>query len=672
MKLLVEIGVEELPAIPFLKELSNIKPKWNAILNEYGLNGNFEIDFTPRRLVISGDIAEYAKDLQQENIGAPKQIALVEGKWSNAALGFAKKYSIKEEELEFKNINGKEVLYYQSIIKGKKTSILLPKIIDEFIKSLNFGKSMRWGENNFEFIRPIRSIIAMLENENINIEIYGVKSKKGFYPHRNFGYQMVEFNTTEEYFALLKKNGVILKSDDRKKKILIEFEKIQKSSGLQIELDLELLNEVVTITEYPTALLGSFADEFLEIPKEVIITSMKENQRYFPLCKDGNLKNFFVIVSNAICDDYSVIIKGNEKVLRARLSDAKFFWHSDLANEFSSDKLKNITYLNELGSIYDKEIREREISRILAKIYDQELKTEFHGDYGYELDRAVMLSKADLATNMVYEFTNLQGIMGSYYAENRKENQFLVSALKEQYLPNSEKNEYPTSLFSSIVSLSNKLDTLMGLFSIRRIPSGNKDPYALRRAASGIIKTVLNLDLNFDIKNVLESIQHNYKPFELNELIEFIFDRLYTIYKANPSVIKACLKSSTSDIKKLNSAILALEEICKDKSFKEKFSTFKRLANIIRDHYLININEDLFEHESEKILNEKFHLILLRNDDIKGYLSELFELKPYIDNFFDSVMINHEDEKIRMNRLSLIGQIYKAFLKVADIKEISA
>ena len=673
MKMLIEIGVEELPAIPFLKELGNIEPKFKTVLDEYSIECNFELDYTPRRIVLHGDMAEFAGDKIVENIGAPKHVALsADGQWSAAAMGFAKKCNISVDELKFENINGKEVLYHKSVIKGDSSKNLLPVIVEKFISSLSFGKSMRWGGFSYEFIRPIRSVVAILGSELVDMEIYGVKSKMAFYPHRNYGYDMVEFGSIDEYFTALENNGIILQASKRRQKILDEFKIIEQNSGLKIELDEDLLDEVVAITEMPTALIGSFEKEFLEVPSEVIVTSMKENQRYFPLYdQNGKLSNHFVVVSNAISSDSNLIIKGNEKVLRARLSDAKFFWESDLASEFSSAKLKNITYLAGLGSMYDKEIRERDIARELAKIYEKELKYEFGGEFIDELDRAVMLSKADLTTAMVYEFTDLQGIMGSYYAQYRKENHFVVEAIKEQYLPNKEGSECPKSYFSSMVALSSKLDTLMGLFSINKIPTGNKDPYALRRAAAGVIRIVLNLNIEFDIKNILSLIAKNYTPFDLGLLESFIYDRLYTMYNVNPSVIKACLNSGVSDIKRLNSAIIALDEITKNSEFKENFSTFKRLANIIKDNQILAVDEKLMEHDSERALYAAFNSLNLDISDTKRYLEALFNLKPAIDNYFDNVMINSDDEKIKANRISIIGQIYQAFLKVADIKEIT-
>ncbi|MBR0071402.1 MAG: glycine--tRNA ligase subunit beta, partial [Campylobacter sp.] len=481
---------------------------------------------------------------------------------------------------------------------------------------------------------------------------------------------LIKFNSSSEYFSLLAKNGVILNSSIRKAKILDEFEKIEQESGFKIEIDEDLLDEVVAITEYPTALLGEFESEFLSVPKEVIITSMKENQRYFPVFKNGELSNHFVVVSNAISDDSELIVKGNEKVLRARLSDAKFFWESDLNAEFNAEKLKSVAYLNELGSVYDKELREVSVAKALAKRFDSELRAEFGGDYKEALERAVMLSKADLTSTMVGEFSELQGIMGSYYAKAKNEHALVAKAIKEQYLPNGENSELPSGIFSSVVAMAVKFETLFALFSIDKIPSGNKDPYALRRAALGLIKIALNSNLNLDIKSLSDEVLAGYIKFDTQKLLNFIKDRLYTLYDFNPSVVKACINSGENDIKKLNSAIVALGEISVSSEFKDNFATFKRLANIIKDEKIGSLDESLFENDAEKALNSSFKEIKF-NGDYKAYLNSLFGLKGVIDEFFDKVMINVNDPKIKANRIANIGQIYNAFLKVADIKEIS-
>ena len=671
MELLIEIGVEELPAIPFLKELPNIRGKWESILEKNLLKSEFKFEYSPRRLVIFHEnFAEFTPDRDIVSTGAPKAVALKDGAWSKAALSFAAKCGISEDELEFKEIDGKEVLYHKSVQKGVASKEILPNLINEFLLGLNFGKSMRWGTGEFEFIRPIRSVACMLGSEFLEFEIFGVRAQNGFFPHRNFGYELVKFNSSNEYFSLLSANGVILSDIMRKAKILDEFEAIEQKSGLKIEIDEDLLDEVVAITEYPTALLGEFESEFLAVPKEVIITSMKENQRYFPVFKNGELSNHFVVVSNAISDDNELIIKGNEKVLRARLSDAKFFWEQDLNGEFNAEKLKSVAYLNKLGSVYEKELREVVVAKALAKRFDESLKAEFKGAYNAELEKAVMLSKADLTSTMVGEFSELQGIMGSYYAKAKNEHELVAKAIKEQYLPTGENSELPSTIFSSVVAMAVKFETLFALFSINKIPSGNKDPYALRRAALGLIKIALNKNLNLDIKSLSDEISGSYAKFDTQKLLNFIKDRLYTLYEFNPSVVKACINSGENDIKKLDSTINALGEISAGAKFKENFATFKRLANIIKDEKIGSVDENLFENDAEKALNTAFKEIEF-NGDYKAYLGSLFGLKDRIDEFFDKVMINVENAEIKANRIANIGQIYNAFLRVADIKEIS-
>lgn len=661
-ELLIEIGTEELPAIPLLKELPNIESKWGNILKEYHLESEFSFYYTPRRLVFwSQNFPQEQTKVLSEFIGAPKAVAYKDGKLTPAGLSFLQKAGISEKELGFKELRGKEVLYYQKELEGKKSSEVLAPMIESFLKSLNFGKSMRWGANSFEFIRAIRSCVCVLDNELVEFEIYGVESAKKTFIHRSVSYDLKEFNSIKDYFKLLDKNFVILDPKLRKEKILNEFKFIETEENLSIAKDEELLAEVVAITEYPTALLGSFNKDYLEIPSEVIITSMRENQRYFALFNSKGLDNHFVVVSNAVCEDYSKIIYGNERVLKARLSDAMFFYKNDLEEGLKPEKLSKITYLEGLGTLKDKSQREKFIAMILCEFYQNEKKEA--------LCRAIDYAKADLGTQMVYEFTNLQGIMGSYYAKNLGFDYEICLAIKEQYLPNSEHSALPSTEFSSIVALANKLDTLLGLFSLGKIPSGTKDPYALRRAANGMIKIVLNLGRSFDLDVLFERLAPQYKSFDLQILKDFIFERLYTLYEVNASFIKAVLSSKNTDLIHIDAAIKALIELSQKEKFDENFTTFKRLANIAVNKNL-KIDAILFRDEAENRLYEEFKKSL-NVQDLKGRLSSLFALKPFIDDFFDRVMINVEDEKLRNNRQALVSTIYKEFLKIADIKELS-
>lgn len=660
-KLLIEIGVEELPAAPLLKELENIKTKWQKVLIEYHLQSDFSFFYTPRRLVLLHEhFSIKQEDSLVEFIGAPKDIAYKDGKLTPAGQSFLQKAGISEQELQFKEQKGKEVLYYQEKRRGKPSVELLGQMIEKWLKSLNFGKTMRWGNAEFEFIRPIRSLVCILGDELVEFQSYGVKSAKKSFIHRSVSYDLVEFGSIDEYFELLEKNFIILNQNKRREKILAEFKEIEAKNAVCIAEDKELLDEVVAITEYPKALLGSFELEFLQIPSEVIISSMRENQRYFSVFKQDKLTHHFIVVSNAVCEDYTQIISGNERVLRARLSDAMFFWQNDIKNGLCPDKLNSVLYLEGLGTMSDKIEREKAIAKVLCENYK-------NADFK-DICTAITYAKADLLTSMVYEFPELQGIMGSYYARKQGFSEAICLAIKEQYLPNTEKGALPSAEFSSIVALSNKLDTLMGLFSLGKIPTGTKDPYALRRGANGVIKIALNLGLKFDLSEILRQIAPLYKKFELSNLENFIFERLYTMYEVNASFIKAVLASKNSDLIHIDTSIKALIALSKEPKFDEKISTFKRLANIAIKPS-VRLDESLFECDEEKNLYQAFKAC--RQTRTNELLRALFELKTHIDAFFDKVMINVENEKLKNNRQGLVYEIYEAFLKIADIKELS-
>ena len=666
--LLIEVGVEELPAIPFLKELPNIDKKWSKVLEDNSLLCEFDFYYTPRRMVLwHREFPIKQPDSTQELYGAPLNIAFKDGKPTNAALSFAKKCGIGVDELGKSQKNGKEVLYFKKEIKGKPSNELLQDMLKTFLSSLNFGKSMRWGSLEESFIRPVRWIGVMLGDKVEKFELYGVTSSNLSYPHRSISYDPFSYDFVGGFFCKLDKNGVILYQDERRKRILEQFKNIEKENSITIETDEELLSEIVAITEYPTALLGSFDEEFLRLPSEVIITSMKEHQRYFPVFKDGKLSNHFIVVSNAVTDDYSLIVRGNEKVLRARLSDAIFFYDNDLKKGLDFEGLKDIVYMQGLGSVYDKELREKEIAMYLCDMYGLNEKEL--------VSRAVMLSKADLLSEMVYEFTELQGIMGYYYAKAMGEDIRVCKAIKEQYLPSGEDSPLPSSVFSSIVALSYKLDNIFALFEIGKIPTGNKDPFGLRRAANGIIKIVLKYQLEFNIEKVFDDLSKNYNQIDTKKVKEFFIERLYQFFDVNPSVIKAVLSSGEKDITTIAKKIEALDKIVSSNEFKEIFTTFKRVSNIVKD---VDINSDLsvdvsfFEKNEEKELYEAYKNV--RDKEFSDYevrLEELFSLKPYIDNFFDNVMVNVEDEKIKTNRKNLISSVYKTFRDIADIKEIT-
>ena len=666
--LLIEIGVEELPAIPFLKELPNIKDKWKKILKENTLLADIELFFTPRRIVLWHKEFPLKQEEQSiELFGPPLDIAYKDGVPTNAALGFAKKCGVDLQKIKHIKKSNKEILYYQKMVEAKESKELLQEMLDKFLKSLNFGKSMRWGSLNDEFIRPIRWLCVMLGDEVVDLKLYGINSSNISYPHRFISYDPYSHSGGKDYFKKLEQNGVIVDPKKREQIILEQFKEIEKSSGFKIEIDKQLLDEVVAITENPHALLGSFEKEFLKLPDEVIILSMREHQRYFPLFDKNRLTNHFVVVSNALCNDFSKIIKGNEKVLRARLSDAIFFYENDIKKGLDSEGLKEISFIDKGGSLYDKLLREQRIANYLNKSFDTNIDNS-------TINRVFELKNADLLTDMVYEFTELQGIMGYYYAKEMGEDEKIAIAIKEQYLPDGENSELPSSDLSSIVALSYKLDTLLKLFSLNMIPTGTKDPFGLRRAVIGIIRIVIDRGYSFDIKSIIDNLSKEYDGVDANRVIEFFLDRIMQYFDANPSIIRSVLDSGERDILKISKKIDALNSIISKSDFKSYSSTFKRVANIIKDmdKNRSEINKELLSEAAEIDLYDAY--IDIVNKEYNGYqdrLEALFSLKPQIDRFFDDVMVNVDDDRVKQNRKSLINNIYLEFKEIADIKEIA-
>ena len=668
--LLIEIGVEELPAVPLLKELKNIETKYAKILEEYALLCEFEFYYTPRRLVMwHREFKTSQEDSVEEFFGAPLAVAYKDGQPTKAAEGFARKCGVSLDELSTADKGGKEVLYYKKDIKGRPSVELLPEIVDKWLKSLDFGKSMRWGSLRESFIRPIRWVNVLLDDSVVPMKIYEVESAKTTKLHRIASFDAVAVDGAKDYFEKLRNGGVTLYQDERRTKIFDDFKAIEESNGVTIEIDDDLMDEVVAITENPTALLGSFDEAFLELPPEVIITSMKEHQRYFPVFKDGRLINKFVVVSNALTDDFSEVIAGNERVLRPRLADGLFFWENDLKNGLSTKGLEKVAFFKGLGSVADKIVRETKIAEALYESYKPEFAKA-------DLVRAMELAKADLMSEMVYEFTELQGIMGYYYALKAGESEAVALAIKEQYLPEGEDSPLPSTPLSAIVAMSMKLDTLLALFSIEQIPTGSRDPFALRRAVNGIIRIVNEYGFRFDIKKDIAQLAKNYEgEIDLEKLENFILERVKRYYKVNPSIIEAVLASGERELLAMGKKIEALNSLVNSEGFAEVSSTFKRVANITKDIDLaqaLHIDETLLEEDAEKSLYTRFQEVSTKKyTSYEEELDALLGLKPELDAFFDSVMVNVDDEALKNNRKALVASIYKAILTIADIKEVS-
>jgi len=667
--LLIEIGVEELPAVPLLKELKNIEKKWADILEKNALLGEFDFFYTPRRLTIfHNEFRMTQDDSVEEMFGAPIAIAYKDGEPTKAAEGFARKCGVELSEITSAEKGGKEVLYYKKMIKGQQSETLLEGMISEWISALSFGKSMRWGSLSESFIRPIRWVNVMLSHNLVDMKLFDVNSSQETYVHRMSSFEPLHVKDEKAYFDILKEGAVTLFQDERRAKILEDFANIEASNGVNIEIDSDLLDEVVAITEHPTALLGSFDEEFLTLPPEVIITSMKEHQRYFPVFKDDKLINKFIVVTNALTDDFSKVIEGNEKVLRPRLADGLFFYNNDLKNGLTTAGLEKVVFMDGVGSVQDKIVREEKIA---LDLFDRFIAD----DTKPLLVEAINLAKADLMSEMVYEFTELQGLMGYYYAMALNKEPLVAMAIKEQYLPTGEESELPSNPLSAVVALSIKIDTLLALFSINQIPTGSRDPFALRRAVNGVIKIVTEYDFKFDFMAIFKDLSSGYAAIDFEKLEQFILDRVYSSYKVNDSLIKAVLSTGERDICEIDKKIKAITTLVESELFAAQFSTFKRLANITKDMDVtkaLHVESKLFENEHEVALFEAFNSANTKvYTSYEEQLDGIFDLKPQLDAFFDNVMVNAEDEKIKENRKSLIASIYQSLLKVADIKEIS-
>lgn len=723
-ELLVEILTEELPALPFLKEWGNIAQKWEQALANTHLQAPCELHYTPRRIAIySRAFPTRTDSITQEFFGAPVAMAFVDGDrskgLSKAGEGFCKKIGLDPTSpesiaaLQTTQKDGKEVLYYRKLIAGTPSEQVLGEIVVSFIRSLHFGKSMRWGEVSESFIRPIRNIMILLGGEPISAKVDSRIFGQSFLPatllHRSYkpqaqdllestfdnaalaqGEKWVQITGIDDYLHKLKNGGIILSADERKERILAQIRAIESAHQVQVKLDSALLAQIVAITEYPTALLGSFDKRFLALPEEVVSTSMKEHQKYFSVYKDGRLYQGFIVVANALCDDFSAIISGNERVLKARLSDAEFFYNNDCATPLAKEPLASIAYIDGLGSMLEKTHREEIIGAYLARLYGQDSAL---------ITQALALSKADLLSEMVGEFPELQGIMGHYYALAQGLPHDIAQAIKEQYLPNGENSALPSSKISAIVALSGKLESLLGLFSLGTIPSGSKDPFALRRAANGVVKIVLEWELAFDIKQILVDLAkecgYAISQENLTRLQGFIIERLESILDIPAQIFRSASRGTSTDLCTIASNAKALESLLKRDDREELMAVFKRVANITKDisaGELVGSHAQKVDSSNIGALLETIDTSLLTQPEQALYarlceidsakrggklthssdkLAALFDLRDVLEAFFDKVLVNDEDPALRRNRKSLLYAIYAEFCTIGDLKELA-
>ncbi|MBU8905675.1 glycine--tRNA ligase subunit beta [Desertibacillus haloalkaliphilus] len=672
---LLEIGLEEMPArfvTDAMNQLATTLAQWlKAERISYERVTSFS---TPRRLaVIVEGLAEKQADMEEEARGPAKKIAVDDnGDWTKAALGFARGQGVDPTDLYFSEVKGTEYVFAKKYTVGQVTSSLLPQV-EGLIKGMNFPKNMRWNQYDLKFVRPVKWLVALYGSEVVPFEITNVVTNHYTYGHRFLGGEC-KIESPQEYKDALRSEFVIVDPDERKEAIRNQIATIEKENQWVIPIDEELLEEVNNLVEYPTALHGSYDEEFLSLPKEVLITSMREHQRYFPVKNnDGELLANFVTVRNGDSNHLENVVKGNEKVLRARLADAMFFYKEDqkLKLDDALSQLENIVYHEELGSIGDKVRRIREATSDLVTLLGIDEQT------AKRADRAAQLCKFDLVTLMVDEFTELQGRMGEEYALMAGEHESVAKAISEHYMPRFSGDQSPSTQVGTVVSIADKLDTITTCFAIGLIPTGSQDPYALRRQSAGVIQMILDHNLSVSVEELIDVSLQVVEQRQLlkrdrkdimADLIDFFKLRIkHTLQDRGIryDVIEALLTTSIDRVDVIVKKAELIMENREEVSFKEVVESLSRVTNIAKkaEGKQQAVEPRLFDHTEEKelfrVVNEVEEVVerALREGDVERAYKAIASLKTPINKYFDHIMVMAEDNKVKENRLSQMRQL---------------
>ena len=685
-ELLLEIGTEEIPAgfVPqALVDLEALAKK-ELEASRIDFSGTKTLG-TPRRLVLAIEsVSEKQRDEETRKIGPSKQAAFdAKGNPTKAAIGFAKSQSVPVESLTVIQTEKGEYVCAVKKESGRPTAELLSSLLPRWILSIPFQKSMKWADVPIRFVRPIHWILALFGGEVVPFEVDPIRSGNVTYGHRFMNPGPLAVKDLQSYLQKTKDAFVIVDPLERKKKI--EGEMIREGARVsgRILKDEDLLDEVNFLVEYPVALCGGFDHKFLSLPREILIHSMKEHQRYFPLVDDhGVLLPHFVCVSNIMPKNREVVVKGNEKVLKARLSDAAFFFQDDLKIPLEKrlEQLKKVVFQAKLGTSYEKVMRFKQLALWMTERIDPELREA--------VERTSLLCKADLVTGMVGEFPKLQGVVGREYARLAGERPEVAEAIYEHYLPSFAGDRLPSSSVGDIVSMADKLDTIAGCFGVGLVPTGTADPFGLRRQALGIIRIILEKQYSLSLRGLIEESGKQLKekmerPFEevKQEVLDFFRVRYqnFLLDQGYPfDVTDAVLSISFDELLDVQGRIDALRKATEWKDFESIVIAFKRAMNILKGSPpKKEMNLSLLAESVEKNLYEAFVLAkekinaFLSAKDYEAALFEMTRMKKPIDEFFDGVMVMVEDEAIRKNRLALLDEIGKLFLRIADFSKLT-
>ena len=686
MELLFEIGMEEIPARFLNQALEDLKNNFEKKLKNNRIKFSGVRTYgTPRRLVLVADeVAEMQEDLDELNIGPSRERAYKDGALTKAGEGFLKAHRIEEEQIEIiKNDKG-EYIAFKRFSKGKPTETILPEILKALVLEETFQKSMRWSDKTIRFARPIEWFLALYGGKVLDFEIEGIKSSNKSKGHRFFGKEF-EVSSVEDYLKKIKENNVIIDISERRK--MIE-EMISKSllEDEKADVDEGLLDEVTNLVEYPFAIVGNFSEEFLEVPQEVLIISMKVHQRYFPILdKKGKLLPKFIVIRNGI--DFSQNVKeGNEKVLSARLADARFFYQEDLKIPLDQnvEKLKTVVFQKDLGTMFNKVKRTEKIAEFLiGKLKYNYMKAD--------ILRTVKLAKADLVSNMIgeKEFTKLQGLMGSKYAMERGEEIGVAIGIKEHYYPRFQGDLLPSGIEGIITGLSDRIDTLVGCFGVGLIPTGSKDPFALRRTALGIVNIIINANINISLKELvnvsLDALQADQvlkgdRAKVEADVLDFLKQRMINVFtdmKYRKDIVLAVLDRDADNITNALEIVKVISEKLALNKLEALLQVAKRVTNIItKGNNNVTVKEKLFKDEIEKTLFAEAKIIAeeaeksIKENEYADYFEKIISLVPTIDKYFETVIVMDEDKNIRENRINQLTFIKNLFDRIAYLNKI--
>lgn len=678
---LVEIGTEELPPKALKTLATSFADNVEAELNQAGLSfDKIEWFAAPRRLAVKVlNLATQQPSKEIEKRGPAVSAAFdAEGKPTKAAEGWARGCGIIVEQAERIATDKGEWLVHRAKIEGQPTKNLLNDIVANALAKLPIPKPMRWADKTVQFIRPVHTVTMLLGDELIEGEILGVASARTIRGHRFLGEKEFEIQHADQYPQLLREKGsVVADFNERKAEILAKSQAKATALGGVADIEESLLEEVTSLVEYPNVLAAKFEERFLAVPAEALVYTMKGDQKYFPIYgKDGKLLPHFIFVSNINPEDPTAIIEGNEKVVRPRLTDAEFFFKTDLKQKLVDrlPRLETVLFQQQLGTLKDKTDRIEQLAGEIAKqIGADEAKAK----------RAGLLSKCDLMTNMVFEFTDTQGVMGMHYARHDGEDEEVAVALNEQYMPRFAGDELPKSLVASAVALADKFDTLTGIFGIGQAPKGSADPFALRRAALGALRIIVEKNLPLDLEDLVKKSAALFSDKLTNknvvaDVVDFMLGRFRAWYQDEGiavDVIQAVLARRPTRPADFDARVRAVSHFRTLDSAEALAAANKRVSNILAkaDAAIGEINLTACVEPAEKALAEAVLVLrtevqpLIAQGDYTAVLDKLANLRAPVDSFFDNVMVNAEDPALRQNRLAILNTLQGLFLQVADI-----